>query len=87
MVWGRGWLRAVLGRVQPAGHGLDMPFFTGEMLQALYSLCGPLLDSLQQFPVFLVLRSPILDRVLQMWSHEGTVDRRSTSLNLLASLL
>jgi len=47
------------------------PFLIGEMLQALYHLCGPLLDSL---PVFFVLGSPELDTVLQVRTDQGTVE-------------
>jgi len=36
---------------------------------SLHHLCGPTLDYLQQFLVFLELRSPQLDTVLQIWPH------------------
>ena len=39
-------------------------FLIREMLQALYHLCGPLLDSLQEIPVFFVPGSPELATVL-----------------------
>ena len=42
------------------------PFLVGEMLQALFHLCGPPLDSLQEIPVFFVPGSPELDTVLQV---------------------
>ena len=50
------------------------PFFIGEMLQALYHLCGPPLDSLQEIPVFLVLGSPELDTVLWVRPDQGRIE-------------
>ena len=41
-----------------------------KMLQSLHHLGGPLLDSLQYVHVSLVLGSPALDTVLQMWPHQ-----------------
>ena len=49
------------------------PFLIGEMLQALYHLCGPPLDSLQEIPVFFILGSPGLDAVLQVRLDQGRV--------------
>jgi len=42
------------------------PFLVREVLQALYHLHGPLLESLQEIPVFFVPRSPELDTKLQV---------------------
>ena len=54
---------------------VSQPFLMREMLQDLYHLCGPILDSLdQQFPVFFELQSPELDIVLQMLPHQGRVE-------------
>jgi len=44
------------------------------MLQVLYSFCGPLLDSLQEILVFLVLGSPELDTILQVRPNQGRVE-------------
>lgn len=57
------------------------------MSQAPVHLRCPTLDSLQKCPVFLELESPELDAVLQTWSHQGRVDGRTTSLNLLATFI
>ena len=46
---------------------LFQPFLTGEMLQSLHHLSGPSLDSLQYVHISLVLGSPALDTVLQVW--------------------
>jgi len=43
------------------------------MLQAIYRLCGPLVDSSWEIPVFLELGSPELDTVVQTWPHQGRV--------------
>jgi len=43
---------------------LTQPVLTGEMLQALYNLRGPLLDSLRDISVFFVPGSPELGTVL-----------------------
>ena len=37
---------------------VTQPFLIGEVLQALYHLCGPPLDSLQEIPVFFCTREP-----------------------------
>jgi len=42
------------------------PFHIREVLQALYHLHGPLLDSFQEISVFFVPRSPDLDTILQV---------------------
>jgi len=49
---------------------LSQPFLIREMLQSLNHVCGPLQDSLWYVPVSLVLRSPDLDTVLQLWPHQ-----------------
>jgi len=46
---------------------LSQPLLTGEMLQSMNQLCGPLLDSLQYV---YVLRNPELDSVIQVWLHQ-----------------
>lgn len=53
---------------------LSYPFLKGEMLQSLHHLCVPLLDCLQYYYISLVLRSPVLDTVLQMWPQQGWVE-------------
>ena len=62
------------------------PQLLREMLQVPTQLCGPLLDPLQQFPVFLQPGSPELVTVLQMRPHRDRVKGRITSLDLLAML-
>jgi len=42
----------------------------GDILQSLNHLYGPSLDSLQYVHVSLVLGSPELDTVLQVWRHQ-----------------
>ena len=42
------------------------PFLTGEMLQAVYHLCGHPLVSLQEISVFFVVGNPELDTILQV---------------------
>ena len=49
-------------------------FLTGEMLQALYHLCGPLLDSLQEISVFFVPWSPELDTIVQVRLDQARVE-------------
>jgi len=49
---------------------VSQPLLVREMLQALNHFCIPLLDSLQQFPVFLELKNPEMDTVLQVWPHQ-----------------
>jgi len=46
------------------------PFFVYQILQTLNHLDGPSLESLQEAHVSLVLRSPGLDTVLQVWPHQ-----------------
>ena len=43
---------------------VTQPFLIVEILQAVYHLCGPLLDSLQEIPVFFVPGSPELATIL-----------------------
>ena len=50
------------------------PVLIGEMLQVLYHLCGPLLDSLHEILVFFVLGSPELDTVLKVRPQQGRVE-------------
>jgi len=52
------------------------------MLQALYHLCGPSLESFQEIPVFLVLGSSELDTVLQMFPHQRKVEGEDHLLRL-----
>lgn len=54
----------------------SQPFLTRKMFQFLYHLSVPQLDSLQYVCVFLVLRSPELDRVLQVWPHQCWAQRK-----------
>ena len=49
-------------------------FLTGEMLQPSDHLHGHPLDQLQQLHVLLVLGAPELDTVLQVGSHENSVE-------------
>ncbi|KAK4811770.1 LOW QUALITY PROTEIN: hypothetical protein QYF61_005338 [Mycteria americana] len=58
---------------------LSQPFFTGELFQSLDHFCGPPLCLLEQVHVFLVLRAPELDTVLQnriieWFGLEGTLE-------------
>ena len=46
------------------------PIFVREVLQHSHKICSPPLDSLQQLCILLVLRTPDLDTVLQMWPYE-----------------
>lgn len=47
---------------------LSQPLLTGEVLQVLDQLLGPLLDSFQYIQVSLVLRCPELEAALHIWS-------------------
>ena len=47
------------------------PFFIVEMLQPSDHLSGPPLDLFQKLCVFLMLRAPGLDAVLQVGSHKS----------------
>lgn len=49
---------------------LSQPFFTQGMLKLLHYPTGPLLDSSQYVHVLLILGSPELGKVLQMWPHQ-----------------
>ena len=53
---------------------LSQPFLIGEVLQPSDHFCGPPLDLLQQVHVFLVLRTPELNAVLQVRSHQSRVE-------------
>jgi len=53
---------------------LFQPSLTGEVLQPLDHLCGPLLASLQQLHVLLVLGASELDAGLQLGSHQGRAE-------------
>ena len=53
---------------------VTQPFLIVEILQAVYHLCGPLLDSFEEIPVFFVSRSPELDTVLQVRPDQGRVE-------------
>ena len=44
------------------------------MLQTFNQLCGPLLSSFQEVPVFFELGTPELDTVFQTWLHQGRVE-------------
>uniref|UniRef100_A0A8C3BGT2 Phospholipid-transporting ATPase n=1 Tax=Cairina moschata TaxID=8855 RepID=A0A8C3BGT2_CAIMO len=68
---------------------VSQPFLIWKMLQALYHLCGPPLDSFQEIPVLFVLRSPEMDTVLQValvqWTESvglTLVNRDLTSMQL-----
>ena len=67
-------MRSPFSLFQAKETQLHQPFLIREMLCSLNHLCGPVLDSLKQFPVLLELRSPELDTVFQMWSHQGRVE-------------
>jgi len=56
------------------------------MLQSLNYLCGPLLNSLQDIQVTLVLGNPALDQELQIYLTSAEHRRRITFLDLLAML-
>ena len=56
---------------------VSQPFLVQEMLQAPHHFCDPLLDSFQQFLVFLELGSPELDTVDQMWPPQGRVEEEA----------
>ncbi|KAK4827937.1 hypothetical protein QYF61_022552 [Mycteria americana] len=53
---------------------LSQPVLIGEVLHPLDHFCGPPLDPLQQVRVFPVLRTPELDAVLQVGSHQSRVE-------------
>ena len=80
----RGWLHLfctlpsgihVHWKVQAEQSQLSQPSLIGEMLQSLH-LRGPLLDSVHSAHVFLVLGTPELDAVLQMWPYQCRVEGR-----------
>mgnify|MGYP001852875407 CR=1 FL=1 len=67
-------------------HSLSLYFWrVEEVLQPLNHFLGPMLDLLQSVHVSLVLRSPQLDTVLQVWPHQSWIERRyhSPSSNFL----
>ncbi|KAK4819021.1 hypothetical protein QYF61_024137 [Mycteria americana] len=53
---------------------LSQPFSIGEVFHPSDHSCGPPLDLLQQVHVFPVLRTPELDAVLQVGSHQSRVE-------------
>ncbi|KAK4825745.1 LOW QUALITY PROTEIN: hypothetical protein QYF61_002184 [Mycteria americana] len=53
---------------------LSQPVLVGEVLQPSGHFCGPPLDPLQQLHVLLVLRTPELDAVLQVGSHQSRAE-------------
>ena len=53
---------------------VSQPFIIGEMLQAPYHLCGPLLDSFQEIHVFFAPGSSELDTILQVRPDQGRVE-------------
>lgn len=57
-----------------------------EVLQDSDHLCGPPLDMLQQFYIFVVL-VPYLAAVLQIVPHKGRVEGATTSFTLLVTSL
>lgn len=65
---------------------LSQPFLTLQMPQSISHLCGLLLDLLQYVYVSLVLGIPKQDKVFQMWSHQGQVEAKITSSDLLEML-
>ena len=54
---------------------VTQPFLTGQMLQALFHLCGPPQDSLQEISVFFVPGNLELDTVLQVRPDRDRVER------------
>ena len=65
---------------------VPQPFLAWEILQALNCLHGPPLDSLEEIPVFLELRSPELDSVFSCGLTRAEWRGRITSLDLLSTL-
>ncbi|KAK4828837.1 hypothetical protein QYF61_000894 [Mycteria americana] len=55
-------------------HQLSQSVLVGEVLQPSDHFCGPPLDPLQQLHVLLVLKTPELDAVLQVGSHQSRVE-------------
>ncbi|KAK4810853.1 LOW QUALITY PROTEIN: hypothetical protein QYF61_008825 [Mycteria americana] len=53
---------------------LSQPFFIGEVFHPSDRFCGPPLDPRQQVHVLLVLRTPELDAILQVGSHQRGVE-------------
>ncbi|KAK4826321.1 hypothetical protein QYF61_007406 [Mycteria americana] len=53
---------------------VSQPVFIGEVFHPSDHFCGPLLDPFQQVHVFPVLRTPELDAVLQVGSHQSRVE-------------
>ena len=53
---------------------ITQSFLVREVLQTLYHIYGPLLDSFQENPVFFVQVSPELDTVLQVSPEQGRVE-------------
>jgi len=67
-------MRLPLTLLQAKETHLPQPLLVREMLHSLNRFSGSALDSLKQFPV-LELRSPELDTIFQMQSHQGSVKR------------
>ena len=65
----------------------SQPVLKGELFHALDHFCGPPLDALEQVHVSPALRTPHLDTVVQVRSHQHKAEGRFTSLNLLTMLL
>lgn len=56
--------------LQAKQHQFSQPFLIAEALQSLCHLHGHILDSFWYDHVFLVLGSPELNAVLQVWPHQ-----------------
>lgn len=54
----------------------SQPLLTGEVLQALHHLGGPVLDPSQYVQVSLALACPELDSALQAWPHQYRAERQ-----------
>ena len=57
---------------------VSQPFLIREMLLALHHRCGTMLDTVQQFPVFLELWSSELDIVFQTWPYQRSAEGEET---------
>lgn len=69
--------------LQADNFQLSQLLLVRQMFQFLNYLCDPLLDSLQYVHVPLLLGSPEVDIVLQLWSHQGSGEEKYHPLNLL----
>jgi len=64
---------------EPSHLHTEQPLFSQPVLMVFHPLdhfCGPILDTLQQVYVPPVLRTPHLDTVLQLRSHQREVERQ-----------